>query len=354
MTKLSIWIKNNLHNNIKNDLDSTLNALLKLNPPFKKNTSILEQKKALKSSIYAFFENNRENITKYGSLYSWVNNALNKKKLKVIDKEYRAVFQRARFFSSVMQHAIGSLTDCKLKKDLQNQNQNMDYMKEDQEEGDEREEGGDDDEKENGSDDEKENGGDDEKESSEDYEKESREGGEDYERESGEDYEKESDDDEEKDQGNNKKGQEDIVLSSQQFSFSPSEQGAYVVPIIEHVEASLFRFIIKQEKYIPHKTVRKFVSRCNPPKKDDFSDADLLCLLNFIIQNINLFTLGQGQTLFHGSNNIDPPFLLKTFKVEIRHHNAHGVTNLKGRWCDEKLLRLSTLALEVIVCLGKF
>ncbi|RIA91299.1 hypothetical protein C1645_767909 [Glomus cerebriforme] len=150
------------------------------------------------------------------------------------------------------------------------------------------------------------------------------------------DKKEEGGDDDEKDQGNEKKEQEDIVLSSQRFSFLPSEQGAYVEPIIEHVEMSLFRFIIKQEKYIPHKTVRRFASQCNPPKKDDFSDADLLCL-NFIIQNINLFTLGQDQTLFHGPNNIDPTFLLRNFKVEARHHNAHG------------LLRLSTLALEVIV-----
>jgi hypothetical protein len=86
-------------------------------------------------------------------------------------------------------------------------------------------------------------------------------------------------------------------------------------------------------------------------RKDDFSDADLLCLLNFIIQNISLFTLGQYQTLFHGSNNIDPSFIFKSFKVVARHHNAHG---LKGRWSDEKLQRLSTLALEVTACLGKF
>ncbi|GBC05814.1 hypothetical protein RclHR1_06440001 [Rhizophagus clarus] len=239
--------------------------------------------------------------------------ALNKKELKVIAKENRAVFRRARFFSNVLQHAIGSLTDTKFEKELQNQNQSTEDMKE---------ESGDCDEKEG-----------DEKERGSDYE----EGG----------------DDDEKDQGNEKKEQKDIVLSSQRFSFLPSEQGAYVEPIIEHVEMSLFRFIVKQEKYIPHKTVRNFTSQCNPPKKDDFSDADLLCLLNFIIQNINLFTLGLDQTLFHGPNNIDPTFLLRNFKVEVRHHNAHGVTNLKGRWSDEKLLRLSTLALEVIVCLGK-
>ncbi|CAG8773914.1 1064_t:CDS:1, partial [Acaulospora colombiana] len=71
MIKLSIWLKDHLHNNIKNDLNSTLDALLKLSPPFRKNTSMKEQKKALKSSIHVFFKNSEENVTKYGSLYTW-------------------------------------------------------------------------------------------------------------------------------------------------------------------------------------------------------------------------------------------------------------------------------------------
>jgi hypothetical protein len=133
------------------------------------------------------------------------------------------------------------------------------------------------------------------------------------------------------------------VLSSQQFSLLPSEQGSYTESIIEHVETSLHQFIFKQKKYIPCKTGRKFVSRYNPPKNEDFSDADLLCLLNFTIQNIILFTLGQDQTLFRGPDKADPSFLLESFKVEVNHHN---VTNLKGKWSDKKLQRLSILALE--------
>ncbi|CAG8602225.1 16282_t:CDS:2 [Acaulospora morrowiae] len=224
MTKLSIWLKNNLHNNIKNDLDSTLDALLKLSPPFKKSISMIEQKKALKSSIRTFFKNGEENVTKYGSLYTWISSVekvtSNKKRLKIIDKK-------------------------------------PGNTKEDQEN--------------------------------------EKEGDNDDEREGDDDEEKEVDDEEKgdrSDQRNETKGQEDIVLFSQRFSFSPSEQGAYVELILEHVELSLFRFIIKQEKYIPHEA------------------------------------------------------------VEARHHNAHGITTLKGRWSDENLQRLSTLALEVTVCLG--
>jgi hypothetical protein len=67
------------------------------------------------------------------------------------------------------------------------------------------------------------------KESDVDDEKE--EGGENNEKEEG-------NDDEEKENGDegqeNKEIQEEIVLSSQRFSFLPSEQGSYVEPIIEH------------------------------------------------------------------------------------------------------------------------
>ena len=94
---------------------------------------------------------------------------------------------------------------------------------------------------------------------------------------------------------------------------------------------------------------------CNPPRQIDFSDADLLCLLNFTIQNISLFTTRQSdQTLFCGQYKLNPSDLLMFFKVEARNYNAHAITQSNGRWNDEKLQRLSTLALEVVICLGEF
>ena len=141
----------------------------------------------------------------------------------------------------------------------------------------------------------------------------------------------------------------------QRFSFSPSEQGSYVEPILQYVERALFRFIISNEEYIPLEIVKNFTSKCNPPRQINFSDADLLCILNFIIQNITLFTTGHSnQTLFHGEYKLDPSELFKSFKIEARHHNAHAITQPMGRWNDKELQRLSTLALKVIVCLGKF
>ncbi|CAI2178166.1 9375_t:CDS:2 [Funneliformis geosporum] len=116
---------------------------------------------------------------------------------------------------------------------------------------------------------------------------------------------------------------------------------------------SHYKFIVKHENYIPSEVVKNFTAKCNPPRQVDFSDADLLCILNFIIHNITLFTTGHSnQTLFHGEYKIDPSDLLKSFKIEARNHNAHAITQPMGRWNDEELQRLSTLALKVIVCLG--
>ncbi|CAG8669390.1 2210_t:CDS:2, partial [Ambispora gerdemannii] len=68
-------------------------------------------------------------------------------------------------------------------------------------------------------------------------------------------------------------------LIPQRFSFSPSEQGSYVEPILEHIFSSLSK-----------------------PRRGN--------------------------------------------------HHAHGITQPEGKWNDEKLQRLSTLVLKVIVCLG--
>jgi len=60
------------------------------------------------------------------------------------------------------------------------------------------------------------------------------------------------------------------------------------------------------------------------------------------------------QTLFYGEYKLKPLDVLQSFKIEARNHHAHGITESKGKWNDEKLQRLSTLALELVDCLGKF
>ncbi|CAJ0769044.1 20560_t:CDS:2, partial [Entrophospora sp. SA101] len=245
-------------------LDATIENLLLLKPPINRKT-VDGQKETLRSSIKVLLKEDKVLQKDCKQLNAWFidieKKEKNRKELKIIDRKDCAIFKKARFFSSVVQHAIGGLTDNEFKKELQE--------------------------------------------------------------------------------------------IPQRFSFSASKQGSYVEPILQYVEKSLFGFIIKHQQYIPSKTVKEFVTKCTPPRQMDFSDADLLCLLNFIIQNISLFTIGQSdQTLFHGQYKLNPSDLLKSFKTEARNHNAHGITQLEGRWNDEKLQRLSTLALEVVGCLG--
>jgi hypothetical protein len=173
-----------------------------------------------------------------------------KNKLKIIDQKNRAVFRRTCFFSNVMQHAIGSLSDSKLEEELQ-ETKELQEMKELQETEEELQEA----------------------------EELQEMKGHKNKNENKDDQGNKKDGQKEKDQGDQKiekKDQVDVTcyfLSSpipQRFSFLPSEQGAYAEPILEHVERSLFRFLVKHEKYVPCKVVKDFVSKCNPPKQVDF------------------------------------------------------------------------------------
>ncbi|CAG8575651.1 7569_t:CDS:2, partial [Gigaspora rosea] len=151
---------------------------------------------------------------------------------------------------------------------------------------------------------------------------------------------------------------EDEILirsSYHKFSLSTSKQDSYVEPILAHVERALFRFLVRNEDYIPSNIVKEFATKCNPPRNTDFSDANILCILNFIINHISLFIIPHtDQTLFHREFKLKPLEVIKSFKNEARNHHAHGITQYEGKWCDEKLQRLSTLALELVECLGKF
>ncbi|RIA99373.1 hypothetical protein C1645_747538 [Glomus cerebriforme] len=339
-TKLTRWLKKNLKGNIGNTLDATIENLLRLDPPINRKNVISEQKKALLSSIKVLLKNNKEK--EYELLKMWLNSVERRKEigrtLKIIDKKHQATFKRAKFFSSVVQHAIGSLTDHEFEKEMQERNIQEQVEKEDEEA--------------------KEDEG--------------------VEEEHDTSYNNNiqpssphifpptspikvnpahhtptspppslKEDQEEKGQGASS------LEIPQHFSFSPSEQGAFVEPIIQDVDKAFFRFIKKHRQYIPHSAVESFAAKCNPPRENNFSDADLLCIINFMIQNISLFTIGRpDQTLFHGDYKLNPTDLFKSFKNEARNHLAHGITRSKGRWNDEKLHRLSALALEIVVCLG--
>ncbi|RHZ88869.1 hypothetical protein Glove_21g41 [Diversispora epigaea] len=287
MAKLSKWLRGNLKDNVKETLGETIEHLLKLKPPVKKN-----KRRALMSSLRDLMKKDEALRKEYESLDVWFTEK--EKNLKTVDKENRATFKKAR----VIQYSISYGADS-----IQTQNSNniarehavSTNIKELQE----------------------------------------------------------------IDPLNGQKAKKEEVenLSSlripHKFSFPASKQGSYVEPILEHVEKALFRFVVKYQDYIPSNIVKEFAIKCNPPRNIDFSDADILCLLNFIIKHISLFIIPHSdKTLFHGEYKLKPLDVLKSFKIEARNHYAHGITQSEGKWNDEKLQRLSTLALELVDCLG--
>ncbi|CAI2188019.1 12172_t:CDS:2, partial [Funneliformis geosporum] len=138
----------------------------------------------------------------------------------------------------------------------------------------------------------------------------------------------------------------------QAFSFTASEQGAVVEPLLNLVEKAIYKFLIESEGFVPLDVVKSFCAKQHPPISTDFEDADLLCMINFIIENIKLF-LKQRKPLFHGKYKSNPVELLSNFKKNVRNKMAHGiVVDEKGRWSDHELQHVSLLACEVVICLG--
>ena len=305
MTKLSKWLKGNLKDNVKETFEATIEHLLKLKPPVKKGN----KRQALMSSLQALMKNDESVREEYEFLNAWVNvnNSEKEKKeknLRIVDKEYQAMFKKARVVQYNISYGAGS---------AQTQNSNNIAS---------------------------------EHEVSTDI-KEAQE----INPLNGQKVKEEINGQKVKEE------KEDNLLSRipHKFSFSVSKQGSYVEPILEHVEKALFRFVVKNRDYIPSDTVKEFALKCNPPRNIDFSDADILCLLNFITKHISLFMIPHSdQTLFYGEYKLKPLDVLQSFKIEARNHHAHGITESKGKWNDEKLQRLSTLALELVDCLGKF
>ncbi|UZO18737.1 uncharacterized protein OCT59_010049 [Rhizophagus irregularis] len=138
----------------------------------------------------------------------------------------------------------------------------------------------------------------------------------------------------------------------QAFSFTASEQGAIVEPLLNLVEKAIYKFLVESEGFIPLDVVKSFCAKQHPPISTDFGNADLLCMINFIIENIKLF-LKPKKPLFHGRYKANPTELLSNFKKNVRNKMAHGiVVDEKGRWSDHELQHVSVLACEVVICLG--
>ncbi|CAG8617022.1 5279_t:CDS:2, partial [Cetraspora pellucida] len=109
------------------------------------------------------------------------------------------------------------------------------------------------------------------------------------------------------------------------------EQGAIIEPLLNLVEKALNEFLIKNKYIIPSEIIEGFATKQRPPINPDFSNADTLNMLNFMIENIKIFDK---------LNN-------------VRHKMAHGILiDQKGRWSDHALQNVAILACDVITCLG--
>ncbi|CAG8669199.1 13721_t:CDS:2, partial [Acaulospora morrowiae] len=138
--------------------------------------------------------------------------------------------------------------------------------------------------------------------------------------------------------------------SSQKQSKPFAEQGAIIEPFINLTERAVYDFLVNNEDIIPLEVVESFADKQRPPISKDFRNADLLCMLNFILKNIAIFS---KKSVFHGQYKANPAELLTDFKKKVRNKLAHGiVVNGKDRWSDHALQHVSILACEVIICLG--
>ncbi|CAJ0917307.1 12341_t:CDS:2 [Entrophospora sp. SA101] len=99
-----------------------------------------------------------------------------------------------------------------------------------------------------------------------------------------------------------------------------NDNGAVIEPFINLAEKAVYNFLVKNERIIPLETVKAFVAKQCSPISRDFCNADLLCMLNFILENINIFL---KESVFH------------------------------GHWSDHALQDVAILACEVIICFGR-
>jgi len=112
----------------------------------------------------------------------------------------------------------------------------------------------------------------------------------------------------------------------QSFSFSDSEQGAIIEPFINLSEKAVSDFLANNESIVPLEVVESFANKQRPPISKDFCNADLLCMLNFITENIKIFS---KNSVFHGTYKANPVELLTSFKKDVRNKLAHGTRLMK-------------------------
>ncbi|CAG8733761.1 27942_t:CDS:2 [Dentiscutata erythropus] len=132
------------------------------------------------------------------------------------------------------------------------------------------------------------------------------------------------------------------------FSFSDEDQDAIIEPLLNLVENSLNEFLIKNQHMIPFEVIKGFASKQYLLINPNFSNADTLNMLNFIIENINLF----DKSVFHSQHKSALINLFKNFKNNVRYKMAYSILiDQKGRWSNHALQNVTILACDVVTYL---
>ena len=136
----------------------------------------------------------------------------------------------------------------------------------------------------------------------------------------------------------------------QVISLPIDRQGAIVEYFYTFVEHELYRFLVDNEDIVSATVVEDFIANQNNQISADFRDADLLTMLNFIMEYIDIFLKG---SVFHGKYKAKPFNLFRDFKENVRHKLAHGISDEKGRWSDLALQNFAYLSCHMVACIGK-
>ncbi|CAG8747141.1 16972_t:CDS:1, partial [Cetraspora pellucida] len=99
------------------------------------------------------------------------------------------------------------------------------------------------------------------------------------------------------------------------------EKGTIIEPLLNLVEKVLNEFFIKNEHMIPSEVIKGFATKQHPPINPDFSNANTLNMLNFMIENIKIF----DKSVFYGQHKSAPVNLFKNFKNNVQHKMVHGI-----------------------------